>query len=66
MQNQTKRNLIETRSYKQTIIEKPDNNIITYPKSGYVYLFALLIGLVLPLIIPYLKHYLNSKLMERS
>jgi hypothetical protein len=66
MQNQTKRNLIETRSYKQTIIEKPDNDIITYPKSGYVYLFALLIGLVLPLIIPYFKHYLNSKLIERS
>jgi tyrosine-protein kinase Etk/Wzc len=66
MQNQTKRNLIETRNYKQTIIEKPDNNIITYPKTGYVYLFALLMGLALPLIIPYFKHYVNSKLMERG
>ncbi len=63
MQNQTKRNLIENRNYKQTIIEKPDNNITTYPKTGYVYLFALLMGLALPLIIPYFKHYVNSKLM---
>ncbi len=39
----------------ETLIEKSDGDVITYPKSGYVYLFALLIGLALPLAIPYFK-----------
>jgi hypothetical protein len=44
---------------KETIIEKSSEHVITYPKIGYVYLFALLIGMILPLIIPYFKLRVN-------
>ncbi len=45
----------------EAVIEKSDENVITYPKSGYVYLFAFLIGVVLPLIIPYFRIWMHLR-----
>jgi len=45
----------EVATPQQTITEKLDEYVTTYPKTGYVYLFALLGGLALALIIPYFK-----------
>jgi len=51
----------ETVAAKPTanVIEKSGEYVITYSKTWYVYLFALLIGLALPLIIPYFKLRVN-------
>lgn len=45
-----------------TIIEKPGGNIIEYPRTGLIYLLALLTGLMVPLSFPYLKNLSFSAL----
>jgi Chain length determinant protein len=46
----------EVATYSQVIDRKEDDEyVITYPKTGYVYLFALLVGMTLALIIPHFK-----------
>jgi len=49
-----------------TVIEKSGEYVITYPKTWYVYLFALLAGLTLPLVIPYFKLRVNLDLSGKA
>jgi len=61
LQNNYKGGKTATENTKQMIVEKPVQDVVTYPKTAYVYLLALLIGLVLPLIAPYFKFRLTRE-----
>ncbi len=59
LQNEVKKTKTVAAEPMETVIEKSGEYVITYPKTWYVYLFALLAGLALPMVIPYFKLRVN-------